>query len=57
MYARNFAQSKAVDNFSAKFAPKFVKAVVKKSIGNVAYELENTDGKSIGVYHLKDIKI
>lgn len=56
VYVRNFALSDAVKHYSAKLAPKFIKATVLRRIGNVAYELSSFDGKSIGVYHVKDIR-
>lgn len=52
---RNFAQSSLVDHFNAKLAPIGVKALVKRKIGNVTYELEDVNGGHIGVYHTKDI--
>lgn len=56
VYVRNFVQSQAISKFCAKLAPKFIKARIKKKVGNVAYSCVNSDNKVIGVYHLKDIK-
>ncbi|XP_036345664.1 uncharacterized protein LOC118754899 [Rhagoletis pomonella] len=55
VYRRNFKQSSQVENYNAKLAPKQVKCVVLKIIGNSMYELGDTSGKKIGVYHAKDI--
>ncbi|XP_017482490.1 PREDICTED: uncharacterized protein LOC108371437 [Rhagoletis zephyria] len=55
VYRRNFRQSSQIDNYNAKLAPKQVKCVVLKTIGNYMYELGDTSGKKVGVYHAKDI--
>ncbi|XP_036346601.1 uncharacterized protein LOC118755905 [Rhagoletis pomonella] len=39
VYRRNFKQSSQVENYNAKLAPKQVKCVVLKIIGNSMYEL------------------
>lgn len=54
---RNFVQSSLTNNFSAKLAPTGVRAIVRKKIGNVNYELEDVHGGHMGVYHIKDIWI
>ncbi|XP_046811205.1 uncharacterized protein LOC124420873 [Lucilia cuprina] len=54
---RNFVQSNAADRFNAKFAPLFVKAKVKAKLGNHYYQLEDLQGKQIGTFHAKDIRI
>lgn len=56
MYVRNFVQSKAVDGFAAKLAPKFIKGVVMRKVGGVAYQISDPHGKELGVYHAKDIR-
>ncbi|XP_017474596.1 PREDICTED: uncharacterized protein LOC108365147 [Rhagoletis zephyria] len=55
VYRRNFRQSSQIDNYNAKLAPKQVRCIVLKSIGNSMYELGDTSGKKVGVYHAKDI--
>lgn len=55
VFVRNFVQSDASKRFSAKLAPKFVKARIKCPVGEVAYRCENLNGTDIGVFHLKDI--
>ena len=56
VFVRNFCQSNAATNFSAKLAPKFVKGQVIRKIGNVSYEIAHCDGKSTAVYHAKDLR-
>ncbi|KAH8265690.1 hypothetical protein KR038_010997, partial [Drosophila bunnanda] len=51
VYRRNFVLSDFGKQFNAKFAKKFLKARVVKAIGGNAYELEELDGRSLGVYH------
>ncbi|XP_036347942.1 uncharacterized protein LOC118757330, partial [Rhagoletis pomonella] len=55
VYRRNFKQSSQVENYNAKLAPKQVKCIVLKAIGNSMYELGDSSGKKIGIYHAKDI--
>lgn len=57
VFVRNFSQSNAVNNFSSKFDSQFLPAKIKSKVGNVSYEVENVAGKSLGVYHTKDIKL
>lgn len=56
VYVRSFSQSDAAKSFNAKLSPKFIKATVLRPIGNVAYEVHDAKGKTLGVYHLKDIR-
>lgn len=56
VYRRNFAQSCFEKSFNAKLAPVFIKAKVKEKLGKHYYILEDTDGKSSGTYHAKDIR-
>lgn len=56
VFVRNYVKSCAPDKFSEKLAPKFVKGIVKRRIGKVAYEIMDVDGKVLGIYHGKDIK-
>lgn len=52
---RNFAQSSLAHKFNAKLAPTGVKAVVKRKVGNVNYELEDLHSGQVRMYHVKDI--
>lgn len=56
VFCRTFPQSCFRTGFVAKFSPKFQKARVLKVLGKNRYELTNMQGKSLGVYHSKDIK-
>ena len=56
VYRRNFVQSNFKENINAKFCNKWVKSRVVKPIGNNMYELEDLQGRNVGVYHVKDIK-
>lgn len=57
VFLRNFCLSDAGKRFCAKLGPKFVKVIVTKKVGNVLYEVKGLDGRVLGVYHLKDIKL
>lgn len=56
VFVRNFVLSDAAQRFSAKLAPKFIKAIISEKIGNVAVRCVDESGKNMGVYHLKDIQ-
>lgn len=56
VYCRTFPVSSFSNNYTAKFAPKFRKARVLNILGKNRYELADRGGKSLGVYHAKDIK-
>lgn len=54
---RNFVQSKAVNYFSSKLAPRFVGPFkIKQKISPVVYQLEEPGGKSVGNWHISDLK-
>lgn len=56
VFVRNFTLSDASKKYSAKLAPKFIKARVLRMVGNVAVEVEDFNGKNLGIFHLKDVK-
>ena len=56
VYRRNFIQSNFSKNLNAKFCNKYIKCRIVKPIGNSLYEVENLQGKHIGVIHAKDLK-
>ena len=57
VWKRNFVLSDASKNFNAKLAPKFVGPYqIKTVISRWTYELKDKDGKSLGTYHVKDLK-
>lgn len=55
VWKKNFNLSDATKNISAKLNPQRIKCVVKKRVGTNTYELENCQGKRLGIFHLKDI--
>lgn len=56
VWCRTFQQSSFSKSFISKFAPKFRKARVLQVKGKNRYELGDLKGKSLGIYHAKDIK-
>ncbi|XP_055604681.1 uncharacterized protein LOC129752916 [Uranotaenia lowii] len=48
VYKRNTKQSSAAEGYNAKYGPVYLPARIKKRIGTSSYELEGTDGKSLG---------
>ncbi|XP_046869353.1 uncharacterized protein LOC124461998 [Drosophila willistoni] len=56
VFRRNFQQSNFSKGFNSKLAPPFVKARVRRKLGNAYYELENLQGHLVGKFHAKDIK-
>lgn len=57
VYRRNHTLSDFKNNINAKFCKKFLKCRVVKPVGNNMYELETLQGKPLGNFHAKDIKI
>ena len=56
VYRRNMKQSSASERYNAKYGPMYLAARVKARVGNSSYELEDTNGKNLGVWpaaHLK----
>lgn len=56
VYRRNFVLSDSSKYLSSKLCPKFVKCRIVQSVGKNMYELENLNGKKVGIFHAKDIK-
>lgn len=56
VYRRNMVLSNFEKNQNAKFCRKFIKCRIVRPVGNNMFELENLQGKPIGIYHVKDIK-
>ncbi|KAH8288873.1 hypothetical protein KR054_011126, partial [Drosophila jambulina] len=56
VYRRNFKQSNFAAGYNAKLGPSFIKARVKKKIGQAYYDLEDLQGRYVGRFHAKDIK-
>lgn len=57
VYRRSFRQSDATQGFNAKLASKFTRAVVVKRVGQCLYQLADFQGRSIGIFHAKDLKV
>lgn len=56
VFRRNFKQSCFQTGYNAKLGLTFVKARVRKKVGNSCYELEDLQGRSLSTYHAKDIR-
>lgn len=56
VYHRNHQSSDFSKNINAKLCKKFVKCRIVRAVGNVLYEIEDLKGKSLGVYHVRDLK-
>ena len=56
VYKRNYVQSDFAKNINSKFCRKFLKCRVVTPVGQNMYDLETLDGKSLGIWHVKDIK-
>ncbi|KAJ8979039.1 hypothetical protein NQ317_005143 [Molorchus minor] len=57
VWKRNFVLSDASKYFSKKLAPQFVGPFsVKRKLSPWTYELEDKDGRSVGIWNAKDLK-
>lgn len=54
---KNFMLSDASKGFSASLSPTYVKCTVKRKVGTNCYELKNMNGKNIGTFSVKDLKV
>lgn len=58
VYKRNFVLSNASNKFTAKLAPKFIGPfLIKKKLSPLVYELESNNKKSLGHWHVADLKL
>ncbi|XP_041452025.1 uncharacterized protein LOC121405424 [Drosophila obscura] len=57
VFRRNFVLSDFGKCFNTKFARKFIRCRVVKPVGENAYALEDLNGRPIGVYHAKDLRL
>lgn len=55
VYRRNHVLSSSGNKVCKKFAKKFLKCKVKTQKGTNLYELEDYQGKALGVFHAKDL--
>lgn len=56
VYRRNHQLSDFSKNINAKLTKKYLKCRIVKPIGRCLHEIEDLKGKSLGVYHAKDLK-
>jgi len=57
IFRRNFKQSNFQAGYNAKLGPALIKARVKKKIWQAYYDLEDLQGRYLGRYHAKDLKL
>lgn len=57
IFRRNYVQSDFSKCFNAKFAKKFTKCRIVRPIGSNMYEIEDLQGRPLGLCHVKDIKV
>lgn len=56
VYRRNMKQSNAAEKYNAKYGPQFLPCRIKAKHGSSSYELEDLNGKNLGIWpaaHLK----
>lgn len=56
VWKKNYTLSNAAIYYSSKLAPKYIPCIVSKIISNLVYELQDTDGRNLGNWHVKDLK-
>ena len=57
VYRKTHEQSKKIDYFTKKLAPKFIGPLkIKKRVGSMGYLLEDEFGNEDGPWHVKDLK-
>lgn len=58
VWKRNYTLSDAAEYYASKLAPKFIKCKVLRRLSTNVYELtEYESGRSLGSWHIKDIKV
>jgi hypothetical protein len=56
VWRKNRQQSKKIDKFTAKLAPRYLKGTVSAVKGPNTYEIQDQRGKTAGVFHVNDLK-
>lgn len=51
VWRKNFVQSDAQKGITKKFAKKYIKARIRKVLGNNRYEVEDGKGSYVGIFH------
>ncbi|XP_070075667.1 uncharacterized protein [Drosophila takahashii] len=57
VYRKNYRQSNKAEGYNAKLGPNRIRCVVLQRKGKALYELGNVGGKSVGIFHAKDLYI
>lgn len=57
VWKRTYFQSDKDSYFSKKLAPKFTKCRVTSKLSPLVYQLEDMNGKDLGKWHIKDLKL
>lgn len=57
VWKRTYYQSDKGSNFAKKLAPKFIKCRIIAKKSPLVYVLEDMNGKNLGDWHIKDIKL
>ncbi|XP_050665535.1 uncharacterized protein K02A2.6-like [Leptidea sinapis] len=57
VWKRCYFQSDKDAHFSKKLAPKYLKCKIKTKRSPLVYILEDMDGRELGMWHIKDLKI
>lgn len=56
VYYRNMKQSNAAEAYCAKYGPLYLPAKVKACVGSSSYEIEDLDGKNLGLWSAAHLK-
>lgn len=56
VYYRNMKQSSAVQNYNAKYGSMYLPAQIKSKLGSSSYEIQDSNGKSLGIWHASHLK-
>lgn len=57
VWKRNFTLSNVADYYASKLAPKFIMCRVKRRVSTNVYELLDINGRNLGTWHIKDLKV
>lgn len=57
VWKRNYTLSNAANYYAAKLAPRFVKCRVGRRVSTNVYELTDMEGRALGTWHIKDLKV
>lgn len=56
VWKKNYTLSSKPNDYSAKLAAKYIPCIVTKVVSKLVYSLQDTTGKDLGNWHVKDIK-